>query len=488
MFRRVKSDEELFIRYGADIANAVQSCYRDEGSDPASTSAHRFKWASLLRQMQRLGRFSSGNSVDILETGDVALPAMIEAIDAACDRVWLETYILDSSCSTQPLISALKRAAERGVDVVALIDYCGSMDFVQQEELESSGVKVVVFNPPFFASGVGVTVGPINFRDHRKILVADEIGFCGSMNIHKDTLKTIQNQPFFYDVHLKLTGPCVWDLADVFCGSLAESEGPVQRSFKRPDTRIKLSDSIVSRFFTRNSPPQETTSNGVYVQVFESNVRKENRSIQRSLAALIRNADSNLIIASSYFTPPGFLKREIDKALARSIPTSLLVSGESDLWPIPGDLLGQTHAIRRFALNPACDVRMYSQQHMHAKFLCVDSVYSAFGSFNFDRWSARRNLEVVVGIMDKDISKQLERIHSKIAQRSYKTTEHDWWFKSWISRGVCATAYWCVKLTGKNLVDGLDSYQREWRIRKAAVVDAIHKHSAENVAINALFS
>jgi cardiolipin synthase len=56
-------------------------------------------------------------------------------------------------------------------------------------------------------------------------------------------------------------------------------------------------------------------------------------------------------------------------------------------------------------------VRIWELQSatLHAKTVVIDSLYSSVGSFNFDRLSARRNLEVNLTVLDPTVAQQLER-------------------------------------------------------------------------------
>ena len=447
-FRKAPTEEDLYIRYGPDIVQAVNSCFPDTStaSDGSSEARkERQRWARILHDMQRLGSYSSGNTVELLDTGDVAIPAMVKSIDAAQSHVWFESYIVDSSEPSRTIIDALIRAANRGCDVIAILDYCGCLDFKWRDDLIDAGVTVVNFNPALFSSVPGKVVGPFYFRDHRKILIADDTAFCGSMNIHAETAgpKIPGGTATFHDTHMKLQGPCVAQLGEVVRDTLAESASGISRHPLQP------------------SQPKK---DGVYVQVFQSNVQKSKRSIQLAISRLIDSAERRLIIASSYFTPPGFLKRRIVGAVNRKIPTFLLVSGDSDFWPLPGDLLAQTHAIRKFV--PRCDVREYSQRHMHSKFVSIDGCFSAVGSFNFDRWSSRRNLEVMVGVMDRKFTAQLENVHAELAACTPRSDIETWKFQLWWARAACAASYWVMKITGKNMFDGFDSHDQTWKLQK----------------------
>ena len=74
---------------------------------------------------------------------------------------------------------------------------------------------------------------------------------------------------------------------------------------------------------------------------------------------------------------------------------------------------------------------------MHAKVVTVDDLYSVAGSFNFDWFSGRRNLEVGAAIFSHDIAKQFKEMHLRklhdgnnifktAEKRVHRATLNDW--------------------------------------------------------------
>ena len=49
----------------------------------------------------------------------------------------------------------------------------------------------------------------------------------------------------------------------------------------------------------------------------------------------------------------------------------------------------------------------YKKKVLHSKTMIVDDVFSTFGSFNFDDWSYRRNLEMNIVMMDPEMAGKL---------------------------------------------------------------------------------
>lgn len=405
----------------------------------------RIKWGTFLEKVSSLEgvESSSGNKVEILESLDTIEP-MISAIDSAVERVWVETYIFDDSESVARRITdALIRAKKRGCDVVVIMDYIGSLAYPWRKELEGLDIPVVLFNPfpwsHYLDSEIPKSVGPVPFRDHRKLLIADGVGFCGSMNLQGDVLaREGEEFPRFYDLNARIEGPAVSHLGNVFIDSLDESKVGISR---------------------QPFPPPIAKGNS-FVQVLQSNVKKQRRAIQKALGSQIKAADSEVLVASSYFMPPGFLKRAL--LSSRKKRCKILVSGTTDFFPVPGDLMAQTHALSRFInRGPQTTVHLYSRSHMHAKFTAVDNLFVQLGSYNFDRFSARRNLESSVAVFDSEIAAKVSDIHNRLCRESTLATDDGVYFKNPIARLFCWLAYFVAKTSGRNVFDGFDAYSSD---------------------------
>ncbi|CAJ1353583.1 unnamed protein product, partial [Effrenium voratum] len=335
-------------------------------------------------------------------------------------------------------------------------------------ELRQEGADVVFFNPVLPAH---LCVGPISFRDHRKILISDEVGFCGGMNIQEEVGEEIYGTSRFYDVHAKLEGPCVADLAEVFRDSLEEAGGQVVRGPISPPAPLE---------------------NGIYVQILQSNVRKRRRTLQKVIVKSIDAAQDSLMLTTAYFFPPTFLKAALLRVPARNTSMSLLLSGSSDFYPLPGDLLAQMFFLRGFlsATLPSQDrvsVHLYEKRHMHAKHMCVDGVFSTIGSFNFDLYSARRNLEVGVAVFDRSFALQLQQMHQNRVKESRRTFFSDWVYHQPLIWAACGIAYSLLRFSSRNVFDGLDCYQRKWLMRKASLTFLLEEQSAQFVATSMMW-
>ena len=132
--------------------------------------------------LRRPALASEGNRVDLHIDGDEAFRAMWRAIRAARRRVWLETYFLAADGVGRHTLTLLARAARRGCDVCVTVDAVGSLGLPDEAlgELRKAGGRVLRYNPPFLVRL------PPQVRDHRKLLIADDVAFLGGRNFGDD--------------------------------------------------------------------------------------------------------------------------------------------------------------------------------------------------------------------------------------------------------------------------------------------------------------
>lgn len=376
------------------------------------------RWLRTIERLAPLGGTSEGNLVDLFPDGDAALGAMLEAIGGAKRRVWLETYILEPDPLGARFVEALTRAAGRGCEVVLLYDAFGSPrvdeDFLAP--IRVAGGVVVAFNP-FWSWRHGI---PYFVRDHRKILVVDdEIAFCGGLNLSTDYGGPTLGNGRMRDTLARLAGPAARDLARIFLASLSEA--------------------------TRVGPPlpgaPPPRDEGFLVQVLGSNARRQVRSIQKSLRQTLHRAEQRCYLTTPYFLPPQHLKRAMLRASRRGVDVRVLTAGESD---VPLVRLASQHLYGRFLQY---GVRVYEMfgRTLHAKTATIDGVYAMVGSFNLDRWSDRRNLEVAVTVFHPKAVRELEAHFHRDLERAQEVTLATWKRRSWWRRLLCWVAYQLVR-------------------------------------------
>jgi cardiolipin synthase len=109
----------------------------------------------------------AGNRLEVIETGDARLRAILDLIAGARKSLNVLMYMFNADEAGDAVRNALDEAACRGVDVKLLIDAFGSAaphPFL--DVLKKSGGDYCVFNPTYGRKYL--------VRNNQKIVVADE--------------------------------------------------------------------------------------------------------------------------------------------------------------------------------------------------------------------------------------------------------------------------------------------------------------------------
>ncbi len=358
------------------------------------------RWRRTAGRLLRLGGESSGNEMVLFTDGDDAFRTMLQAISSASTRVWLETYIFEPDTLGLKVLSALEGAARRGCDVRLLVDDLGSGALKDEHlaPLQAAGGFVCRFNPArwsmLFPGSARMSLRrqlPLSLRDHRKVLIVDDQhGFCGGMNVSEDYAGTTFGNGRFRDTHVLVSGPAVSDLAAIFRASWQHTAGDVLGPTPRP-------------------PPLEL---GSHVQILGSDRFLGRRRIQRALAVAIARAQKTIFLTTPYFIPPASVLSALRRAARRGVDVRILTAGVSDV-PIAARA-----ARHLYGTLLEMGVRVYELhgRTLHAKTAVVDAFYAHVGSFNLDRWSYDRNLEVVCMTMDPGVGADLDAVfHQDLA-------------------------------------------------------------------------
>lgn len=206
------------------------------GDSQASSEAEAAR--GPRERMSRLIKASSGfgltldNRVTILNNGAEIFPSMLEAMAQAKRHIHLETYIFRDDDIGSRFLRLLADKAAAGVEVRVIADGMGSCGLGRRRirELRAQGVDFHLFAPVPFT----LLHSNINFRNHRKLLILDgRTAFVGGANIGDDYLGLYPEIGFWRDVQLKIEGPAVHDLQQVFLRDWVFAAG--DQALRRPE-------------------------------------------------------------------------------------------------------------------------------------------------------------------------------------------------------------------------------------------------------------
>jgi cardiolipin synthase len=323
-----------------------------------------------------------GNQIEILENGEEAFPAMLEAIRQAQHSVTLVSYIFSYDALGRAFVDELALAVQRGVAVRVLIDAVGVRYHFPSvyRVLKKRGVPASLFIPIHHIS-------VFNLRTHRKICVVDgEIGFTGGMNIRVNHVLSAPSPVPTADVHFRLVGPVVGQLQEVFAEDWLFSTGESLQGDRwfRP---LKVSGDVICRGIADG--PDET-----------------NHALAWALQAAISSAKKRVRIVTPYFLPDMALATALGVAATRGIEVDIIIPGKSNLKLVQWASVAQLWQVVSFG----CRVWVTPPPFDHAKLMTVDGQWSLIGSTNWDARSLRLNFEFNCEAYDAHFTEKLDAL------------------------------------------------------------------------------
>ncbi|RCS24814.1 phosphatidylserine/phosphatidylglycerophosphate/cardiolipin synthase family protein [Phyllobacterium salinisoli] len=332
-------------------------------------------------------KLTSGNSIDMLETGDAAYAAMLAAINDAKRSILLETYIFDKDTIGIRFADALVAAVRRGIEVRVLIDAVGARYSIPSivGYLQKGGVPVDVFNGNII---MGLRLPYANLRTHRKILVIDGgVAFTGGMNIRAGFDSKIVGASAAGDTHFRVTGPIV---ADLFHTALEDWR------FATGELLGGVPWAVVS--------PEADPGTGVFARVVPSGPDKSLESNHRMMMGAFSVAKDYIRIMSPYFLPDRELISALVTAARRGVAVDILVPGLNNLTLVDHAMTAQFDQI----LKDGCRIWRAAGHFNHSKLMVIDGAWAYVGSSNLDPRSLRLNFEVDVEVFDRGFAAEVD--------------------------------------------------------------------------------
>ena len=184
--------------------------------------------------------------------------------------------------------------------------------------------------------------------------------------------------------------------------SSASSSSSILSSSSSPAFTSSTAASVTSYW---PAPPPAEKDQNLFVQILKSNIWRQSRLIQRAMIITLQSARHTAYITTPYFVPPYRLRLALITAASRGVDVRLLTSGSTS--DVPWSRWASIHI---YHLLLRRGVRIYELQGrmLHAKTVCIDSLYASVGSFNFDRMSVL-NLECNLTALDPDVANVIEQ-------------------------------------------------------------------------------
>lgn len=326
---------------------------------------------------------------------------------AACHKakrtIDFEQYIVRNDPAGLNFLNLLADRARDGLRVRIILDAYGSRSLKGAPiltELEAAGAQVLFYRPfrPWY------WLLPLLYfpRTHAKLLYVDgDDGYLGSMCM-------AEYMRDWRDTQVCLHGQLADDAQNDFERLWADMTGTDTLPPHRPD--------IIHT---------ETTT---YVA---QHPQARDYPIYRALIEAIDSARHHVRLATPYFFPPRHLRHALNRARARGVEVSLLLSHRTDVAladKVSRTLVGQWR-------NAGYKVLFYQPTVMHAKYAIIDDHWATLGSCNYDHLSLCFNREANIILRDpQDIAAIAQHFDTDSQQALPSPDRVHNWRDRWIGR------------------------------------------------------
>jgi cardiolipin synthase A/B len=379
-----RRDEDSEIRQALSDKLVELESHRVE----SPRSSHYLDGVERLAKLPLMG----GNETTLLIDGEETFESLFAGIESAERYLLVQFYIVrDDDIGTEFQRRLIEKARE-GVAVYFLYDEIGSYalssDYV--EDLEAAGVNVHRFHS---------TRGPgnrfqLNFRNHRKVMVADgTTAWLGGFNIGDEYLHGEEGIGPWRDTHLKIEGPAALAMQLVF---LEDWHWATEELPELPWEPVVRSDQGAPVLILPSGPADRFETASLMVQ------------------QAIHSAQERIWFSSPYFVPDAGVQAMLKLAALNGVDVRILIPEQPDnilLYYAAYAFLGPL-------LDAGVEVHRYQAGFLHGKALLVDDAGAAVGTVNLDNRSFRLNFEITALVMDPSFAADVEAMFEADFARS----------------------------------------------------------------------
>jgi cardiolipin synthase len=378
-----------YLIFGVNRVRRRARLLRSANVEPAITAA----WPSPdgddnLQPLERgVGQITarpllSGTAVAAFQNGDQAYPPMLAAIAGAKRSVGLSTYIFQDDRWGGRFIEALAEAHARGVAVRVLIDGIGGgwLRSPTYHRLRRLGVTAA----RFMHSPLPWRMPFLNLRSHKKILLIDATtAFTGGMNIADENVMATQPKSPVQDLHFRIDGPVVSQLAEAFADDWAFATG----------------EDLKGDAWTVSIPPRP----GPQARVIDSGPDEDLEKVEFAILQAVACARASIRVMTPYFLPDERLLSALSLAAMRGVAVEVIVPRRSNHRLVDWALQANIGPL----LNDGVRIWRSPPPFHHTKMMVVDEEWCLIGSCNWDIRSFRLNFELCMEVYDRDLAATL---------------------------------------------------------------------------------
>lgn len=412
---------------------------------------------------------AGASGVVMLLDGRDAFAARARLADAAERTLDIQCYIWRNDRSGNLMFDALRRAADRGVQVRLLLDDNNTqgIDGLLAELETHANISVRLFNPfrrrRFRVIEYLTEFSRVNRRMHNKAFTADgKATIVGGRNVGDEYFNEAEGM-LFLDLDVLAVGPVATDVQVNF-----------ERYWASP-MAVPLSRALRSRIVEQRPPtPEPDDSQSPFVRALlagtlemewttvtmvsddpakASGRQPHKGNVWPRISALLGSPRRSLDLVSPYFVPGGRSMRYFAELARHQVRVSVLTNAleSTDVAAVHAGYVKRRrgllragvllYELKRSAALPAPRHQRYmargsSHSSLHAKTFAVDGIRAFVGSLNFDPRSARLNTEMGFVIESPAIAGAIaEAFITRVPESAYRVRYHRYRGLHWQERG-----------------------------------------------------
>ena len=332
------------------------------------------------------------NRVELFSEAAAMFRALYAALRSAKRFILVEYYMIRDDRTGAAFAAELAGAVRRGVRVLLIYDYVGSIDTPASffDRMAREGIELIPFNVPSLRRGLRW----FDRRSHRKMTIIDGTeAFLGGFNIGDEYSGLAEGPRRFHDVGFSIAGSAVGELVRLFSVTwLMEREETLGLPLVDTGQDLRVPGSGRGNVAIISGGPHQTRS-----------------AIRGAFLASIASAAEEIVIVTPYFVPGLRMMRSLMRAARRGVRVRLLLPERSDVPVV--QLLGRSYYGP--LLRDGIEIYELGREIHHAKVMLIDGERTVVGSANLDQRSFHRNFEINLIIDDTAFSGQVEAMLRK---------------------------------------------------------------------------
>jgi cardiolipin synthase len=328
-----------------------------------------------------------GNRIELLVNAAQAYPAIEKTIELAQRYIHVMFYIWDDDETGCHFRDLLVEKARQGVEVRVLVDAIGTYTVRRgfMRPLADAGARVATFSPlSFFRRSL-----EINFRNHRKLVLADSgASVMGGLNIGDEYKHK------WLDIALAIKGPVVDHLQEIFADDWYYT------------TREDFAGRRYFGAWHEEQIPEEGHGHVALCGVVASGPHTRINLMHEAFFIALNRANERIWITTPYFVPDQAILVALRAAAFRGLDVRIIVPEQSDSWITT--IAGRSYYPELLRAG----VRIYelSGAFLHTKLGVIDRSLSIVGSANLDIRSFLLNFELSCFIESQPFTDDLTRL------------------------------------------------------------------------------